>query len=133
MFQGIYTITENKPIVASIFKIQLQGDTKAITAPGQFVNIKLDGFYLRRPISVFDYDNTSITLIYKVVGKGTAYMAQLAPGQKLDLLVGLGNGFDTSKSGENPVVIGGGVGVPPMYALAKQLIAEGKSVTAILG
>lgn len=133
MVQGLYEITRNQKIAEQIYELKLAGKTDAITAPGQFVNIKLNGFYLRRPISVCDYDENGLTLIYKVVGNGTEYMSKLQPCEKLDLLVGLGNGFHTEKSGACPVVIGGGVGVPPMYGLAKQLIAEGKDVTAILG
>ncbi len=111
----------------------LQGDTWEITAPGQFVNIKLDGKYLRRPISVCDYDNTSLTLVYKVVGKGTEQLSLMKQGEKLDILVGLGNGYDLTKSGDKPLLIGGGVGVPPLYRLAKDLVKLGKDVTVILG
>ena len=111
----------------------LEGDTSAITAPGQFVNIKLDGFYLRRPISVCDCEDGKLTIIYKVVGNGTEKMSELSAGDELDVLCGLGNGYDTSKSGDSPVLIGGGVGVPPMYMLCKKLISEGKNVSVILG
>ena len=111
----------------------LSGDTSEFTKPGQFLNVKLEGFYLRRPISVCDWDETTVTIIYKVVGNGTLCMSKLKSGEKLDILTGLGNGFDTSKSGQNPVLIGGGVGVPPMYNLCKTLINEGKKVTVILG
>lgn len=133
MIQGIYEISENKNIAKNIYKMVLTGDTSAITAPGQFVNIKLDGFFLRRPISVCDWNENEITLIYKTVGHGTEAMAAFCAGKKLDLLVGLGNGFHTEKSGKNALVIGGGVGVPPLFGLAKRLIAEGKNVTAVLG
>ena len=129
----IYTIKENVRIADSIYKMVLLGDTSDITAPGQFINIKLDGFYLRRPISVCDYDTSSVTIIYKVVGAGTETMAKMGEGAELDTLIGLGNGFDTSKSGDIPVLIGGGVGVPPMYNLAKRLIAQDKKVTVIMG
>lgn len=133
MYQGFYEIKSNKKLTDSIFEMILEGDTSSITAPGQFINIKLDGFYLRRPISICDYNDTTITIIYKVVGEGTEVMSKLNVGTKLDILCGLGNGFDTSKSMDKPVVIGGGVGVPPMYNLCKKLIAEGKKVTVILG
>ncbi len=133
MYKGLYEIASNEKIAKDVYRMVLVGDTSAITACGQFVNVELDGFYLRRPISICDYDSETITIIYKVVGKGTEYMATLGAGKKLDLLVGLGNGFDTSKSGNAPLLIGGGVGVPPMFALAKKLIAEGKSVNVILG
>ena len=131
--QDIYTITSNKEIAKNTYEMILEGNTGAITAPGQFINIQLDGFYLRRPISICDYDDKTITIIYKVVGKGTEKMAEMLKGEKLDVLVGLGNGFDTSLSGDTPLVIGGGAGVPPMFNLAKKLIAEGKKPTAILG
>ena len=133
MYQGFYEIKSNKKLTESIFEMVLIGDTSSITAPGQFINIKLDGFYLRRPISICDYDDSSITIIYKVVGEGTEVMSKMTVGNKLDVLCGLGNGFDTSKSLDKPVLIGGGVGVPPMYNLCKKLISEGKAVTVILG
>ena len=111
----------------------LSGDTSDITAPGQFVNIQLDGFFLRRPISVCDCENGTLRLIYKVVGKGTEYMSKLTSGTELDVLTGLGNGYNTEVSGERPLLLGGGVGVPPMFMLAKEFLAEGKVVTVILG
>ena len=133
MKQSIFTIQENTPLTRDVMKMVLSGDTSAITAPGQFVNIQLEGKFLRRPISVCDYDEESLTIIYKVVGKGTAQMQAMTPGQTLDILTGLGNGYDLSCAGDAPLLIGGGVGVPPMYNLAKQLIAAGKEVTVILG
>ena len=133
MKQSIFEIRSNEALTDSIYKMILVGDTSDITNPGQFINIKIDGFYLRRPISICDYDDETITIIYKVVGAGTEVMAKMSAGEKLDILVALGNGFDTSKSGENPVLIGGGVGVPPMYNLCKKLIDEGKKVSVILG
>ena len=133
MYQGIYEIKSNTQLTDSIYEMVLIGDTSSITAPGQFINIKLDGFYLRRPISICDYNENTITIIYKVVGEGTAVMSEMKAGDTLDVLCGLGNGFDTSKSSKKPVLIGGGVGVPPMYNLCKKLVAEGKEVTVILG
>ena len=133
MKQGIYTIASNHPLTADVFEMRLLGDTSAITAPGQFINIKLDGLFLRRPISVCDWDSESITIIYKVVGKGTAQMSRMNEGETLDVLTGLGNGFDVSKCGDTTLVIGGGVGVPPMYGLAKALLKAGKTPVAILG
>ena len=133
MKQSIFTILSNEPLTDCVYKMALGGDTDAITAAGQFVNIKLDGLFLRRPISVCDYDEKTLTIIYKVVGKGTEVMSKMAPGQELDILTGLGNGYDLSAAGEKPVLLGGGVGVPPMYNLAKKLIAEGKKVSVILG
>ncbi len=133
MKQSIFTILENTPLTASVYRMVLAGDTSAITAPGQFVNIKLEGMFLRRPISVCDYDDNTLTILYKVVGKGTRAMCQMAPGTRLDILTGLGNGYDLTLSGQKPVLLGGGVGVPPMYNLAKKLLAQGKTVTVILG
>lgn len=111
----------------------LSGDCEDITTPGQFVNIKLNGLYLRRPISVCDRDGDRLTIIYKVVGKGTEQMSRMESGEELDILSGLGNGYDTSKSGERPLLLGGGVGVPPLYMLSKKLISEGKKVSVVLG
>ena len=133
MKQSIFTIQSNEALTDSVYKMVLGGDTSAITAAGQFVNIQLDGLFLRRPISVCDYDDKTLTIVYKVVGKGTKAMSGMTAGVKLDILTGLGNGYDLSLSGENPVLLGGGVGVPPMYNLAKKLIAEGKKVSVILG
>ena len=133
MKQVFLKITENKKIAKDVWLMKLEGDVSAITASGQFVNIKLDGFYLRRPISVCDYDENTLTIIYKVVGEGTEVMAKLECGTQLDVLVGLGNGYNLSKSGDSPVLIGGGVGVPPMYNLCRKLIEEGKKVKVILG
>ena len=133
MKQSIFTVLSNEKIAVNTFKTVLEGDTSAITASGQFVNIKLDGFYLRRPISVCDYDGESLTIIYKVVGKGTEYMAGLSKGDKLDILTGLVNGYDLTKSGNDPLLIGGGAGVPPMYNLCRKLLAEGKKPTVIMG
>ena len=127
MKQGIYTITENRPLTADVWEMRLSGDTSPLTAPGQFINIKLEGFFLRRPISVCDWDEAGLTIIYKVVGRGTAAMAAMVPGQALDVLAGLGNGFDVGKCGQRTLVIGGGAGVPPMYGLAKALLAAGKT------
>lgn len=133
MKQSIFKITENTQLTATVFKMKLQGDVSDITSSGQFVNIKLDGLYLRRPISVCDSEDGVLTLIYKVVGRGTEQMSKMQAGEELDILTGLGNGYDTSLSGERPVLLGGGVGVPPLYMLCKKLIAEGKSVSVVLG
>ena len=130
--QTQFTILENAPLTASVYRMVVRGDTSAITAPGQFVNIALDGKFLRRPISVCDYDASTLTLIYKVVGSGTAQLSAMGGGT-LDILTGLGNGYDISAAGDAPVLIGGGVGVPPMYRLAKDLTAMGKTVSVILG
>lgn len=133
MKQSIFKITSNEKIARDIFKMTLAGDTSAITAPGQFVNIKLDGFFLRRPISVCDCVGENLTLIYKTVGNGTERISRMAAGDELDLLTGLGNGYNTKISGGSPLLVGGGVGVPPMYMLCRELISEGKNVTVVLG
>ncbi len=133
MKQSIFTVTENKSIAKCVFRMKLSGDTSEITCPGQFVNIKLDGLYLRRPISVCDVEGDVLTLIYKVVGAGTEAMSRMSGDERLDVLTGLGNGYDMSKSGERPLLIGGGVGVPPLYLLARRLIEEGKAVSVVLG
>jgi dihydroorotate dehydrogenase electron transfer subunit len=133
MKQGIFIIVENTPLTDCVYRMILKGDTSAITAAGQFVNIQLAGKYLRRPISVCEVNGDLLTIVYKVVGKGTEQMSKMAAGEELDILTGLGNGYDLSLAGEKPVLLGGGVGVPPMYELAKRLIAMGKPVQVILG
>ena len=133
MKQGLFTITENTALTRDMYKLVLAGDTSDITAPGQFVNIKLNGFFLRRPISVCDSEPGKLTLLYKVVGRGTEAMAEMKTGETLDILTGLGNGYDVTKAGDRPLLIGGGAGVPPMYLLARKLIAQGKHVTVIMG
>lgn len=133
MKQIALTIVENTKLAEGIYRLRLAGDTSAITAPGQFVNLKLSGFFLRRPISVCDWTEREVTLIYKVLGRGTDAMTRMAPGTELDVLTGLGNGYDVSRSGERPLLVGGGVGIPPLYGLAKRLAAQGKHVTAVLG
>ena len=133
MKQSIFEIRSNTRLTDSVYKMVLAGDTSSITNCGQFVNIQLDGMYLRRPISVCDYDDKTLTIVYKVVGKGTEAMAAMGEGVKLDILTGLGNGYDLTLAGDKPVLLGGGVGVPPMYNLAKRLRAQGKDVKVILG
>ncbi len=133
MKQGFFEIVKNEALTADVYKMELAGDTSAVTAPGQFVNIKLTGKFLRRPISVNDCTDGLLTIIYKVVGEGTAQMAKMLPGESLDVLTGLGNGYDLTEAGDHPVLLGGGVGVPPLYMLAKQLIAAGKRVSVVLG
>ncbi len=133
MRQSIFEIKSNIALTKTVYKMELAGDVSDITSSGQFVNIKLDGLFLRRPISVNDCENGILTIIYKVVGKGTEQMAEMKAGEKLDVLTGLGNGYDLSLSGDKPVLLGGGVGVPPLYMLAKKLIEEGKKVSVVLG
>ena len=131
--RGIYEILSNEKIAKDVYKMILNGDTSDIKYPGQFINIKIDDLYLRRPISVCDYDDNCITIIFKVVGHGTEKMAEMKVGKKLDILTGLGNGFFTDRSGDNPLLVGGGVGTPPMYRLCKDLINEGKKPVVVLG
>ena len=133
MKQGFFTIVSNAALTDAVYKMVLEGDTSAITNCGQFVDLRLPEKYLRRPISVCDYDDKTLTLIYKVVGSGTEIMAKLPVGTQLDVLTGLGNGYDTSFSGDRPVLVGGGVGVPPMFNLCKKLLAEGKHPQVVLG
>ncbi len=132
MKQVLFEVMENVPLTDAVYRMRLRGDVSGITAPGQFVNIRLDGLYLRRPISVCDVEGDVLTLIYKVVGKGTQQMRRMTGG-KLDVLTGLGNGYDLTLSGDRPVLLGGGVGVPPLYYLARKLLAQGKQVSVILG
>lgn len=133
MEQKFFTIKENVPLTAAVWRMTLAGETEDLLRPGRFVNLRIDGCYLRRPISVCDAEDGILTLIYKVVGEGTERMSRMAPGTRLDILTGLGNGYDTAKSGEKPCLVGGGVGVPPLYMLCRRLIAEGKKPTVILG
>ena len=133
MKEATYTITENVPIVPGVFRLVLTGDASAISAPGQFLDLRLPGFYLRRPISVCDWNETSVTLLYKVVGGGTDWLSKCESGDQIDALCGLGNGFDGNACGNVTLVIGGGIGIPPMYGLAKRLLAAGKTPIAVLG
>ncbi len=133
MKQGIYKIIQNSPLTETVFKMVLEGDVSDIKNSGEFINIKLEGKFLRRPISVCDVDAATVTIVYKVVGEGTEQMSKMPVGTELDVLVGLGNGYDLSLAGDAPLLLGGGVGVPPLYNLAKRLIAMGKKVTVVLG
>lgn len=133
MKQSLFEIIENIPLTRDVYRMKLRGDLSQITRPGQFVNIRLSGLYLRRPISVCDAENGVLTLIYKAVGEGTRQMSRMAAGEKLDVLTGLGNGYDLSRAGDRPLLLGGGVGVPPLYLLAKELVRAGKTPRVILG
>ncbi|MBQ3865457.1 MAG: dihydroorotate dehydrogenase electron transfer subunit [Clostridia bacterium] len=133
MKQSTFTLTENRPLTDSVFLARLAGDTDGLTAPGQFLNLRLREKFLRRPISVCDWEKGLLTLVYKTVGEGTLALSRMAPGEKLDLLTGLGNGFDLSVPCQAPLLVGGGVGTPPLYKLARDLIALGKEVRVILG
>ena len=131
--KGIYKVVANEPLTPDVWRMVLAGDTQWITRPGQFVNIELEGLYLRRPISISDWSEDTITIIYKVVGRGTEQMRRMSVGQELDVLTGLGNGFDADVECQQPLLVGGGVGVPPLYRLAKELIARGRKVSVVLG
>lgn len=131
--KAIYSVLSNEPLTRDVYRMVLEGDTQWITRPGQFVNIELDGFYLRRPISISDWSDTTITIIYKVVGRGTQVMSQMGVGVKLDVLTGLGNGFNPEVECQKPLLVGGGVGVPPLFRLAKELLARGRKVSVVLG
>ncbi len=133
MKEVVFEIVSNRALTDSVYEMVLSGDTSAITRPGQFVELSLEGLFLRRPISVCNYDEGKLTLIYKVVGKGTAQMANLTQGTKIDALTGLGNGFNDEAQCNAPLLVGGGVGVPPLYRLTRNLIAKGKQVTVVLG
>ena len=133
MKDTLFTLVSNKRIAKNTYEWQLEGDISDITTSGQFVNIKLDGFYLRRPISVCDAAFGRLTLIFKVVGDGTEKMAAAKEGEQFLTLTGLGNGYDLTKAGDRPLLLGGGAGIPPMYMLAKKLIEMGKTPTVILG
>lgn len=131
--ESIFKIEENRQVARHTWLMRLSGPTDNFTATGQFVNIRLDGKFLRRPISICDYDDSGITLLYDVVGEGTAQLAEMEPGMELNMLTGLGNGFDTGGAGGKTLLVGGGIGIAPLYALARQLISEGVYPTIILG
>ena len=131
--KGLYTIVSNTPLTPAVYRMVLEGDTQYITHSGEFINIELSGKFLRRPISIADYDERTITIIYKVVGRGTEQMKGMQAGEVLDILTGLGNGFSTDNDAKRPLLVGGGVGVPPMYNLCKRLQGEGKKPMVILG
>ena len=133
MKQMILKITENIRIAENVWKMYLENPELEEQKPGQFINIRLDGQFLRRPISVCDSEAGKLTIVYKVVGKGTEQMRRRLPGEELDVLTGLGNGYDLTKAGESPLLLGGGVGIPPLYMLARKLREQGKAVTVILG
>ena len=133
MKESVFRIKENRNIAPLTFLMVLEGDCAGMDRPGQFVNIKIEGFFLRRPISVCDIRDSELTLIYKTVGKGTLAMSGMKEGQELSLLTGLGNGYDITKAGEAPLLLGGGAGVPPLYLLARKLREEGKKVSVVLG
>ncbi|MCR5576959.1 MAG: dihydroorotate dehydrogenase electron transfer subunit [Oscillospiraceae bacterium] len=133
MKQGVFTVGDNAPLSPRLKRLRLLGDSSAIARPGQFVSLALPGFFLRRPFSVCDWDASGFSIVYEQVGKGTDYMRSLRTGDRLDVLTGLGNGFDLSRAGNAPVLIGGGSGVSPMLGLARRLLTEGRSPRVILG
>ena len=129
----IFTVERNEALTDSVYIMILQGDTRAVAAPGQFVNVELPGRYLRRPISVCDIEGERLTLVYKTVGGGTEQMSWIRAGETLNLLTGLGNGYNLAKCGKRPLLLAGGVGAPPLYLLAKRLCAAGRTPTVVLG
>lgn len=131
--RNIFNIISNERVAQKTWRMILQGDTSRFTTPGQFANLAIEGKYLRRPISVCDYDNETLTLLYDVVGEGTAQMSEMKQGENLDILTGLGNGFDVNAKCDRPVLIGGGIGVAPLLNLAKALREAGKEPTVVLG
>lgn len=133
MQQVIFEIVSNRALTPLIYEMRLKGDTSAINRPGQFVELSIEGLFLRRPISVCNFDEGELTLVYKVVGKGTAEMAAMQVGRKVDVLTGLGNGFNADAECQRALLVGGGVGVPPLYRLARELLAKGREVTVVLG
>ena len=133
MKSEMFTIVENRPLTSAVFEMILEGDTSEIRRPGQFVELQLPGLFLRRPISVCTWDAERLTLLYKVVGQGTGEMAGMPAGTRLNLLTGLGNGYDLAPAGESPLLLGGGVGVPPLYGLCQALVARGKQPAVVLG
>ena len=133
MEQRVLTVEKNERLTADVFRLVLRGDVAAVTTPGQFVNLKIEGLFLRRPISVCDKGDGAITLVFKVVGEGTSRMAEIAPGAEIDVLCGLGNGYSADRSGDRPLLIGGGVGVPPLFWLCRTLVGEGKRPSVIMG
>ena len=133
MKQSVFTVKDNAVLSPRLSRLQLLGDSSAITRPGQFVSLSLPGFFLRRPFSVCDWDASGFSILYEQVGSGTAAMRELQPGNRLDVLTGLGNGFDLRLSGSAPLLIGGGSGVSPLLGLARRLLAEGRHPQLLLG
>lgn len=133
MKQQLFKIAENRPLAPKVFCMRLLGDTAPIAAPGQFVNLKIKGFYLRRPISISNWDDRSLTVIYKTVGAGTEKLSHALPGESLDVLFALGNGFNPAPAGERPVLVGGGVGAPPLFGLCRALLRQGAAPQVVLG
>ncbi len=125
------TILDNRPLARQVYRMTFSGAEPC--QPGQFINLQLKGLYLRRPISVYDQEGDCLQIIYKVVGRGTEQLSTLQPGTVLNAITGLGNGYDLAPAGDTPLLLGGGVGVPPLYLLARRLREAGKQVTAVLG
>jgi dihydroorotate dehydrogenase electron transfer subunit len=133
MKQGVFTVADNRPLSRRLSRLRLNGDSSAIAGPGQFVSLSLPGFFLRRPFSVCDWDASGFSIVYEQVGKGTEAMLSLTPGDTLDVLTGLGNGFDLRRAGNAPLLVGGGSGVSPMLGLTRRLLSEGRTPHVILG
>lgn len=129
----IFKVIENTKVAAKTWRMVLEGDTSRITTPGQFVNLEVEGHFLRRPISLCDAADGKLTLLYDVVGEGTELMSRWKPGHLVDTLTGLGNGFDPDCNVERPLLLGGGIGVAPLLLLARFLVAAGRSPIAVLG
>ena len=130
MKKSLYTIAGNSLIASKTYKMVLEGDA---VAEGEFVDISIPGFYLRRPLSICDKEEGRLTVVYKVVGEGTKVLSEMGVGTVLEVLTGLGKGFDPEACKASALLVGGGLGVPPLYLLAKELKARGKKVTAVLG
>ncbi len=133
MTKSAFTLEQARQLTGDVWELTLAGDTSAVTAPGQFVNLELPGKFLRRPISVCDWDEGRLLLLVKEAGAGTRQLVRLPAGTELDTLSGLGNGFDLSAVPENAVLTGGGIGIAPLYGLAKRMIAAGRRPRAVLG
>ena len=133
MKKSLFTVEHTRQLTADTYEMVLSGDTSAITAPGQFVEIELPGKFLRRPISICNWTDEALMLLVKVVGEGTKDLVRSVPGTELDVLSGLGNGFDISKAGEHPVLAGGGIGIAPLYGLAQRMLDAGMTPTVALG
>jgi 2-polyprenylphenol hydroxylase and related flavodoxin oxidoreductases len=131
--EQIFEIASNVSVARDVFRMELSGDTRSISASGQFVNVELTGRFLRRPFSICDWDNGKVKLLYKIVGEGTEQLSHMTAGARLNLLIGLGNGFDASQGGDTPTLVGGGLGAVPLPALAKALLRRGAQPRAYLG
>ena len=133
MKEADYIIISNIALNSAIYEMRLKGDTGALSRSGQFIDVAVTGKYLRRPISVCDYDEKGLTIVYKVVGEGTAALSRMRPGESVNALCGLGNGFDDGAAAKKIALVGGGVGLPPLYGLAKRLKENGAVFSVLAG